>query len=679
MDLRLWILGLLWTSTACATAPCPPPAATPTNETAGPAESQASPVVVAAPSTPAAAPDGRVVVIEGAPAFDPRVQETLRRYANVRLAMFEGVADDGKGVLITTRFGDTAQLHYVSSPLGTRQQLTFEEEPIADARVVPNVAETFIYAKDVGGAENYQLYRFDRKLGASTLLTDGKSRTEAFVVARDGKRVAYASNRRNGRDMDLYVSDGVSAASSELVLEREGSWVPTDFSPDGKQLLIAHDISINDRPLYHFDLTTRALTRLSPESPIAAYRIARFGVDARHVFLTNDSEGEFVEAYELTLSTEHKAESFRPLTRTIPWNVEDLSLSHDGRFLAIVTNEDGFSVLRLVEPKTPRAKIVTQVPKGLISGISFAAKANVLGFTLGSAGRNGDAFTFDIARNTLTRWTQSELGGLDASRFVEPELVHVKSFDGRAIPAFYYRPKGPGPFPVVIDIHGGPEAQARPGFSPMTQYLVTELGVSVLVPNVRGSDGYGKSYLLLDNGEKREDSVKDIGAMLDWLGTRAEIDASKVGVYGASYGGYMVLASLAHYPTRIRAGIDVVGIANFVTFLENTSEYRRNLRRVEYGDERDPTMRAKLLAISPANQVKAMQSALLVAHGANDPRVPVSEAEQVVRAVRDQGHPVWYMLARNEGHGFRKKTNRDQLMALMAMFWRENLRAETRP
>lgn len=679
MDHRLWIALVLCTSAACASTTCPAPAAAPVSAPVIPAASQAAPVVDAQAAVQAPAADTRVVVIEGAPAFDAQIQETLRRYTNVRLAMLEGLTDDGKGALITTRFGDTAQLHYVASPMGARQQLTFEEEPIADARVVPRTSDTFIYVKDVGGAENYQLYRFDRKLGKATLLTDGKSRTEAVVIARDGKQVAYASNRRNGRDMDIYVSDGVSAASSALVLEREGTWVPMDVSPDGKALLVAHDISINDRPLYHFDLATKALTRLSPESPTAAYRVARFGVDGRHVYLTSDREGEFVEAYELTLSAEGKAGAFRPLTRAIPWNVDDLSVSHDGRHLAIVTNEDGFSVLRLVEPKSGRAKIVTQIPRGILSGLTFAAKANVLGFTLGSATKSGDAFSFDVAKNTLTRFTQSELGGLDASRFVEPELVRVKSFDGREIPAFYYRPKGEGPFPVVIDIHGGPESQARPSFNPMTQFLVSELSVGVLVPNVRGSDGYGKSYLLLDNGDKREDSVKDIGAMLDWLGTRPEVNASKVGVYGASYGGYMVLASLAHYPTRIRAGVDVVGIANFVTFLENTSEYRRDLRRVEYGDERDPTMRAKLQAISPAHQVKSMQSALLVAHGANDPRVPASEAEQIVRAVRDQGHPVWYMLARNEGHGFRKKTNRDQLMTLMGMFWRENLREGKQP
>ena len=252
--------------------------------------------------------------------------------------------------------------------------------------------------------------------------------------------------------------------------------------------------------------------------------------------------------------------------------------------------------------------------------------------------------------------------------------MHVKSFDGREIPAFYYRPQGAVPFPVVIDIHGGPESQARPSFVPMTQYLSGERGIAVLVPNVRGSDGYGKSYLLLDNADKREDSVKDIGAMLDWIGTRSELDRNKVGVHGGSYGGYMVLASLSHFPERIRAGVDIVGIANFVSFLERTSEYRRDLRRVEYGDERDPAMRKHLEAISPTTRVKNIRSALFVAHGSNDPRVPVGEAEQIVAAVRAQGKPVWTMVARNEGHGFRKKANRDWLMALTAMFWEQNLR-----
>jgi dipeptidyl aminopeptidase/acylaminoacyl peptidase len=318
---------------------------------------------------------------------------------------------------------------------------------------------------------------------------------------------------------------------------------------------------------------------------------------------------------------------------------------------------------------------VESVPRGIIRGLEFARRTETLAFSLMTATRPSDAYTLTVRGERLTRWTESEIGGLHADRFIEPELIHFASFDERQIPAFYFRPRGEGPFPVVVYIHGGPESQARPRFSSLIQYLVVERNIAVLYPNVRGSDGYGKSYLLLDNGFRREDSVRDIGALLDWTAAQGELDEGRVGVLGGSYGGYMVLASLTHFGERIRAGVDIVGISNFVTFLENTREYRRDLRRAEYGDERDPEMRAHLERISPANQADRIQSALFVAHGANDPRVPASEAEQIVEAVRSGGQDVWYMLARNEGHGFRKKENRDTYFALTVLFFEQHLGA----
>jgi dipeptidyl aminopeptidase/acylaminoacyl peptidase len=264
---------------------------------------------------------------------------------------------------------------------------------------------------------------------------------------------------------------------------------------------------------------------------------------------------------------------------------------------------------------------------------------------------------------------------------VTPTLVRFPTFDRvdgkpRTIPAFYYRPaKAPasGKLPVVIQIHGGPEGQAQPGFSPTTQYLVNELGVAVLVPNVRGSSGYGKSYLLLDNGDKREDSVKDIGALLDWIGKQPELDADRIGVYGGSYGGYMVLATMTNYPERIRAGVDIVGISHFGTFLKNTEDYRRDLRRAEYGDERDPAMQAVFDRISPLNNASRISAPLFVAQGRNDPRVPYTEAEQIVKAVRGNDQPVWYLLFNDEGHGFRKKANSDYFGAATMLFWQRHL------
>jgi dipeptidyl aminopeptidase/acylaminoacyl peptidase len=298
-----------------------------------------------------------------------------------------------------------------------------------------------------------------------------------------------------------------------------------------------------------------------------------------------------------------------------------------------------------------------------------------------SATSPSDAYVIDLAARSLTRWTRSEIGGLDPDRFVSPTLVRYPTFDQvdgapRTIPAFYYRPANlPAGrrLPVVINIHGGPEAQSLPTFNPTVQYLVNELGVAVLVPNVRGSSGYGKTWLTLDNAEKREDSVRDIGALLDWIAAQPELDEGRVGVYGGSYGGYMVLATMATYPERIRAGVDIVGISHFGTFLQNTEDYRRDLRRAEYGDERDPAIAALFERISPLNNAHRITAPLFVAQGRNDPRVPWTEAEQIVKAVRGNGQPVWYLLFADEGHGFRKKTNADYFTAATMLFWQAHL------
>ncbi|MCU0881140.1 MAG: prolyl oligopeptidase family serine peptidase, partial [Hyphomonadaceae bacterium] len=341
-------------------------------------------------------------------------------------------------------------------------------------------------------------------------------------------------------------------------------------------------------------------------------------------------------------------------------------------------NEDGLSqIYTMAAEGAPRAT-KAQLPVGLVGGLQWSPDSRRLGLTINTARSPSDAYVYDVSSRRLTRWTQSEIGGLNPASFVEPSLIRYPTFDmvngaPRTIPAFVYRARQPGPRPVIIQIHGGPEAQSRPGFSSTIQYWANELGISVVVPNVRGSTGYGRSFVELDNGFKREDSVKDIGALLDWIKTQPDMDASKVIVYGGSYGGYLVLASLTHFPDRLAGGIDIVGISNFVTFLENTDGYRRDLRRVEYGDERDPAMRAHLQAISPLTNAHKIEDPLFVIQGANDPRVPRSEAEQIVERVRANGREVWYMLAMDEGHGFAKKSNRDAQREAETLFLQQVL------
>ncbi|MFM7786407.1 MAG: S9 family peptidase, partial [Gammaproteobacteria bacterium] len=422
------------------------------------------------------------------------------------------------------------------------------------------------------------------------------------------------------------------------------------------------------------DVATGRFTPWPVAGGKAAFSAAAYLPDGKGVVYVSDEGSEYMQ---LRLRTPGK-QAPRVLSAAIPWDVTLLAVDRNARHLAFVANEDGVSRLHVLDLPGLTPARLPALPTGVIDAIDFDASGERLAISLNRADAPADVYVVEPGSPELVRWTKSEVGDLDPERFVEPTLLRYPTFDTvdgkpRTIPAFYYRPRGDGPFPVVISIHGGPEAQALPYFNPRTQFLVNELGIAVLVPNVRGSAGYGKSYLLLDNGMKRKDSVKDIGSLLDWIERQPELDAKRVGVIGGSYGGYMVLASMVDYADRIAAGIDIVGISDFVTFLRATEEYRRDLRRAEYGDEREPAMRDFLTSIAPVRNAARITRPLFVAQGANDPRVPASEAEQIVAAVRGNGQDVWYLLFRDEGHGFQKKPNIDYFDAASMLFWQQHL------
>ena len=614
-------------------------------------------------------------VSENLPEVPAELIERLDRYQNTRGAGLNGWLPDGS-LLIGTRFGETNQVHRVAAPMGMREQLTFYREPVSAVTPAPG-RNGFVFGKDVGGSEFWQLFWFDAASREVTLLTDGgRSQNTSPLFSHDGKQLAWASTARNGTDYDLWVRD-MDSGESRIVLKEGGLWSAMDFSPDGKRLLVMKYVSINESYPGELDLASGKLRLFPVEGGKAAFNALRYSPDGKGIFYVSDEGGEF-----LTLRHhDPKAGAPTVISRDIPWDVTHLAIAPDGQHLAYAFNEDGVGQLRLLALPTLRQIRLPSLPVGVIGDLAFSPSGEHLAVSLNGPTSPSDVFTYSVFNSTLVRWTRSEVGGLDASRFREPELVRFPTFDEvdgkpRTIPAFYYRPEGDGPFPVVISIHGGPEAQALPTFNPTTQFLLEELKVAVLVPNVRGSAGYGKTYLQLDNGFLRKDSVKDIGALLDWIATRPELDAERVGVVGGSYGGYMVLASMVDYADRIRAGIDVVGISDFGTFLKNTEDYRRDLRRAEYGDERIPEMKAFHDEIAPLNNAHRITSPLFVAQGYNDPRVPWTEAEQIVKAVRGNGGEVWYLMFMDEGHGFRKKTNSDYFGAASILFWQQHLLAE---
>ncbi|MFO0869637.1 MAG: alpha/beta fold hydrolase [Pirellulales bacterium] len=609
------------------------------------------------------------------PVVPPALVARLAQYQNVRAAGFRGWSPEGDGILITTRFGNAVQLHRVYEPGGRREQITFFDEPASGSFLPQAKDAAILVSMDAGGNENNQLHLLEPRQFRVTRLTDGKSRNNLQAVRPDGRAIVVSSNRRNGRDMDLYLSDPRSTAEPRLLMQVDRqTWSVADWSHDGRSLVLIRYVSINES--YPALLEVESGERVDlprPTEEAAAFGPLAFAADGKSIYVATDAGSEFRRLARF----DRAAGRYDWLTDDIPWDVVDIEVEPRSGDVAFTVNEDGASKLYLLPGgKGPRSEL--PLPLGIVAGLEFSPDGRQLGFTLARPDAPADAYALELATRKLTRWTFSEVGGLDPASFVRPQRIQFPSFDQRSIPAYYYRPRtatAARKVPVLINIHGGPESQYQPLFSGVSQFQVNELGLAVIHPNVRGSAGYGKTYLKLDNAERREDSVKDIGALLDWIARQEELDASRVAVAGGSYGGFMVLASLTHYPDRIKAGIDIVGIANFLTFLERTAAYRVDLRRAEYGDERDPQMRAVLERISPLNQADRIRAALLVIHGRNDPRVPFFEAEQIAAKVRAAGRPVWTVFAGNEGHGLAKKDNADYARAVEAMFLQQTLGA----
>ena len=597
------------------------------------------------------------IVADGVPKIPSVLAEAAGRYGENRSASAADWHPLRRELLIGTRFGNTYQAHLVKMPGGARQQLTFFSEPVYGGRFQPTRGDYMVFRKDTGGGEWYQLYRYDMSTGDVTLLTDGKSRNLLGPWSNKGDRIAYTSTRRTGQDTDLWVMDPANPKTDRMVAElKGGGWQPEDWSPTDSSILVEEGISVNESYLWLFDPATGQKTELTPRrgSEKIAYNNPRFSKDGKGIYYTSDEGAEFQQLRYLDLATKQS----KVMTGEIPWDVDEFALSSDGRKIAFLTNEDGLSALHVMDSRTGQAIPTPKLPVGIVSGLIWHRQNNELAFDITSASSPGDCYSLSLDSGKLERWTMSETA-VRTDKFREPELIRWKSFDGKMISGFLYAPpsKFTGKRPVLIDIHGGPEGQSRPEFLGRYNYYLNELGIAIIEPNVRGSTGYGKTFTKLDNGFLRQDSYKDIDALFNWIDARKDLDSSRIAVMGGSYGGHMTLAISTFYADRIRCSIDIVGMSNLVTFLEHTEGYRRDLRRVEYADERDPKMREFLERIAPMNNIAKIQKPIMVVAGKNDPRVPVSESDQIVAALKKQSTPVWYVMAKDEGHGFAKKKN----------------------
>jgi len=616
-----------------------------------------------ATTSPAVLPPADNLIVKDVPSPALSLVERVDKYTDFRFAHMGSWHPQKREMLVETRFADTVQVHQVSEPGGSRKQMTFYKDTAVGGSYQPVDGKYFVFDKDKGGDEFYQKYSYNVDTKEVTLLTDGKSRNTGGVWSTKGDRYAYGSTRRNGADVDIWVMNPADPKSNRMAVQLEGGgWDPQDWSPDDKQMLLLEQLSVNEGYIWLVDVETGNKTALNDRKSTTkvAYNNARFSKDGKGVYVTTDKDSEFLRLAYIDLATK----KYSYLTDHIKWDVDEVALSDDGKKLALSVNEEGLGVLHLLSTDTGKELKVPKLPVGQLSGLRWHKNNRDLGFDLETSRSPADVHSLDTQTGKVERWTFSETGFLNTNVFTDPKLIKWKSFDGKEISAFMYMPpekKFSGKRPVMINIHGGPESQFRPWFMDRSNFWMNELGIVMICPNVRGSTGYGKTFSLLDNGFKREDSYKDIETLLDWIKKQPELDGERIMVMGGSYGGHMTLATSVLYSDKIRCALDNVGFSNIVTFLERTEAYRRDLRRVEYGDERDPEMRKFLERTAPLNKAHEIKKPLYIVQGKNDPRVPASEAEQMVEALKKSGTPVWFLMADDEGHGFKKKKNRDYL------------------
>jgi dipeptidyl aminopeptidase/acylaminoacyl peptidase len=614
---------------------------------------------------PPAVPIPDSALIEGIPPVPQSLADAIAPYATFKQAIFASWHPVERQMLVNTRLGDTFQAYKLAAPQAEPVQMTFQKRSVGPWTPGPGQGgawfadggRSIVFRQDENGNQLFQLYRVAPDKGPAILLTDGKSRCGVPVWSSAGDRIAYYSTRRDTRDRDIWVMNPSVPGTDRMLAQLPGAWEPLDWSNDDRFLLALETITRAETRLWQIDVQSGEKKRLTPGGQVA-YGSGLYGADGKSVYLTSDAGGEFRRLLRLDIASG----ALTTITGNINWDIEELALSSKGEWLALTANEAGVTTLYLLDTRSGKIKRVGGMPPGSVQALEWRPNSDELGFNLTSPKLPWNAFSLVVGTGKIERWTRADTGAIDTSRLTDAELIRWTSFDGLSISGFMYRPpaKFKGPRPVLINIHGGPEAQERPRFLGRSNYLLNELGLVIIYPNIRGSTGFGKSFLTLDNGRLRENAVKDIGALLDWIARQKGLDKTRVTIAGPSYGGLMALAAAAAYPDRMRCVFDGFGISNIATFLDRAQAAIRPVRRGEYGDESDPAMRQFMEQIAPANQASKIRVPLFIVHGKNDPAVPVQESEQMVAAVKKTGTPLWVMFATNAGHGFADNRQNDE-------------------
>ena len=631
--------------------------------------------------------------IEGIPPIPKALADSVARYADFRGHRFIAWHPKKQEMIVAHRSAgaSTNQLFWVKSAMGELTPITNHADPISGATIEPTEGKYIVFEASKGGSEAFQMFRQDVDGQPATQITDSNFRHSRAAWRRFNDKPTgellfssvpldrnLSAEQKKNITTTYRLIDPKQPETSRVVAELPGTgWFGGSFDRTGNLILLTRYVSANESEVWIHNLDTGKRERVLPANNGAksTYFAGRFSRDGKGIFVVSDRDGEFRELMLYDLKTK----TVKSLTRGLPYDVEGASEDDDGdddgsRIIYTRLNVKGKNELRAYDSETFKEVAIKGVPDGTIGSVSTRRGSAEIVLNVVSARSPGDVYALNPMTGARVPWTKAA-SPMDMSNFKSQDIITWKSFDGREISGLINRApsRSTGKRPVVINIHGGPEAQAKIGFSGRWNYFVDELGITVIAPNVRGSSGFGKTFLDLDNGYKREDSVKDIGALLDWIATQPDLDASRVLVTGGSYGGYMSLAVSTNYPDRIAGAIDVVGISHFVTFLETTESYRRDLRRVEYGDERDPQMREFLNSISPLTNAHKIKKPLLVVQGKNDPRVPYTEAEQIVAKARANGSTVWYLRAENEGHGFARRENSDYYFYSMVRFMQDTI------
>jgi dipeptidyl aminopeptidase/acylaminoacyl peptidase len=599
-------------------------------------------------------------------------------YLNIRAAYAPAWLAGSERIAFLTDITGTPQVWSVSAGGGWPDQLSFFQDKVWALNAAPE-GDRLICTRDIGGNERYQLFLISADGVEVTRLTQEDRAIHHFGGwSHDGRRIAYVSNARNGIHFDVYVQD-LERGRTDLAWQSDGSYRVIAWSPSDTHLLLTHEVSSADQPLFLLQLangTVRPLAKV--ERPVSNHQALwakpASGEEGGNgvIYLLTDRGGDFMKLGRLEVDSQQIT-----YLSDDPWDVESLAISPDGRSLAYTVNEGGYARLSLFNIPSGAATPVTGLPDGVVAEPAFSADGAHVAVSVQTPDHNLDIWRVDVGTMSCRQVTRSSLAGIPRDSLVKPELIQYETFDGRSIPAFFYRPPGASglpvadqDLPVILYVHGGPASQIRPDFDPRFQFFLSR-GYAILAPNVRGSSGYGKAYMALDDVRLRMDSVADLKYAVDWLRQSGEVDARRIAIYGRSYGGFMVLAAVTAYPALWAAGIDVVGIGNWITFLENTGSWRRAHREKEYGSlEHDYEF---LQEISPIHKVDQIQAPLLVVHGANDPRVPVTEADQIVASLRQREHPVEYLWYEDEGHKISKLKNRIDSFTKMADFLKRYL------